>query len=87
MYAVQKVGKYDVDFEGYQYENGVPFRMVVILEYDKNDKEIGKKAYYFCATKEYIIPKLDSEKEVDEVFSYPDNTKFRCERKTIFHVV
>ena len=85
--GVQEVGKYNVSFEGYAYESGVPFQMVIIFKFDKNNKQIGKKAYYFYTAKDYIVPRLNSEKEVDEVFSYPDNTRFRCERKTIFHVI
>lgn len=43
MYDMKHVGKYNVDFAGETYDEGVPYDTVIIEEFDRYNKPTGIK--------------------------------------------
>lgn len=47
MYDMKHVGKYNVDFAGETYDEGVPYDTVIIEEFDRYNKPTGIKNVLF----------------------------------------
>lgn len=88
MYGIKQIGKYNVDYEGLSYEGNIPYHMVIIEEFDQDDKPIGnRKTFYFrrnrTTTERYIMPNLSTEEAIDKWMLYPNYSKFQLYRKTV----
>lgn len=70
---VEEIGKYNVDYAGAAYDNGgTKYAMVVISEFTA-DKETARKVFYFLGA----APKFHNEKEIDEIFLFPNYSKLK----------
>lgn len=88
MYDMKHVGKYNVDFAGETYDEGVPYDTVIIEEFDRLNKPTGiKKTFYFrrnrTAAEQYIMPDLSTEEKVDYWMEYPSYSKFQMYKTII----
>lgn len=82
MYDMKHVGKYNVDFAGETYDEGIPYDTVIIEEFDRLNKPTGiKKVFYFrrnrTAAERYVMPDLSTEEKVDEWMGFKNYTKFQ----------
>lgn len=70
---VEEIGKYNIDYEGAAYDDdGTKYDMVAILKFVA-DKEAARKVFYFLGT----APKFHNEKEIDEIFLFPNYSKLK----------
>ena len=92
MYGIKQIGKYNVDYAGLSYDGKTPYHMVIIEEFDQNDKPTGnRKTFYFRGNRtmaeRYIMPDLSTEEAIDEWMRYPSYSKFKLYRKTVIEKV
>ena len=88
MYDMTHIGKYNVDFAGETYDEGIPYDTVIIEEFDRLNKPTGiKKVFYFrrnrTAAEKYIMPDLSTEEKVDYWMEYPSYSKFQMYKTII----
>ena len=88
MYGIKQVGKYNVYYAGLSYDKDIPYNMVIIEAFDRNDKPNGnRKTFYFrrnrTMTERYIMPDLNTEEALDKWMIYPNHSKFQLYRKTV----
>lgn len=52
MCRVMQIGKYNVEYAGLSYDNEIPYSMVIIHTFDKDDMPTGQKQvlYFQCPT-------------------------------------
>lgn len=82
MCRVMHIGKYNVEYAGLSYDNGIPYSMVIIHTFDKNDKPTEQKqVLYFrrnrTMTENYIMPDLSTEEKISGWMGFKSNTKFQ----------
>lgn len=82
MYDMRHIGKYNVDYAGLSYDEGIPYQLVIIEEFNKLNKPTGnKKSLYFrcnrTAAEKYVMPDLGTEEKVDEWMGFKNYTKFQ----------
>ena len=92
MYDMKHVGKYNVDYAGLSYDEGVPYQLVIIEEFNKLNKPTGnKKSLHFrcnrTAAEKYVMPDLSTEEKVDYWMVYPNHSKFRLSTRVIIERV
>ena len=92
MYDMKHVGKYNVDFAGETYDEGIPYDTVIIEEFARLNKPTGiKKVFYFrrnrTAAERYVMPDLSTEEKVDYWMVYPNHSKFRLSTRVIIERV
>lgn len=92
MCGVKQIGKYNVDYAGFVYDNNISYHMVIVDEFDENDKPTGvRKTFYFRSnsdtTEEYIMPDLSTEEKVDYWMEYPNHSKFQIYKTVIIERV
>lgn len=82
MYGVIEVGKYNVSYEGFIYDGKIPYKMVIIQEFE-GYVPVGKsKTLYFrVQVGKYIVPIIKTEKEVEELLKYKNNQKLQVYKK------
>lgn len=74
-----EMGKYDIEIYGDGLKEYEGYYMVVIVEYDKQDKQVGEDhVYYFKAnSKDIVISYL--ERNIDYTLKYRDYAKWVLE--------
>lgn len=77
---VYEVGKYNVSFEGIIYDGKTPYELVIIQEFDGNAPIHGGKKVLYIRNgiydgSEYIIPKFETEHDVERLLTYPNNAR------------
>ena len=92
MYDMRHIGKYNVDYAGLSYDEGIPYQLVIIEEFDEHNKPTGniKSLYFRCnrtAAEKYVMPDLSTEEKVDYWMKYPNHSKFRLSNKTIIEKI
>lgn len=92
MYGIKKIGKYNVDFEGLEYDGKIPYEMVIIEEFNENTPVKGsKKTLYFRQNigieRRYIIPEFTNEKSVEIWLQYRNNAKIQIYNKIVVEEV
>lgn len=68
---MEQIGRFNVDRAGDAYDKGVRFKMVIISEFDKNDKEIVRKTFYCLGD----TSPLQTEAQVAQLMHHPNNSK------------
>ena len=71
--ATKIIGKYNVDSCGAAYDGKIKYQMVIISEFDSNDKEINRSTYYFLCGKDLITPEFKTEADVEKITKYYRN--------------
>lgn len=92
MYGIQRIGKYNVDYAGSIYDKNIPYHMVIIEEFDRDDKPTGKrKTFYFRENRanrktecKYLCPQFSTESEITNLMSYPEYSRFRIYKQVVF---
>ena len=78
-----EVGNYNVNFCGTIEDkyNKAKYEMVMFEKFDGDSYiEDSKLVLYFLDSKGYVIPKLDTVKQVERFYKlYPNNSKIKCE--------
>lgn len=72
------VGKYNVDYCGAAYDGKTKYEMVIISEFDESNgkcKEVSRNTFYFLRGKDLIVPKFNTEAEVEEITNYYRNNE------------
>lgn len=92
MYGIKEVGKYNVDFEGLIYDGKIPYQMIIFEEFNGDTPIKGsRKTLYFRDDigfkNEYIIPKFETESEVEKYLHYRNNTKLKLYNKLVVETV
>lgn len=92
MYDMKHVGKYNVDFAGETYDEGVPYDTVIIEEFDRYNKPTGiKKTFYFrrnrTTTEQYIMPDLSTEEKISQWMGFKSRTKFQIFNRRIIEEI
>lgn len=92
MYDMKHVGKYNVDFAGETYDEGVPYDTVIIEEFDRYNKPTGiKKTFYFrrnrTTTEQYIMPDLSTEEKISQWMGFKSHTKFQIFNRRIIEEI
>ena len=82
----RQVGKYNVNYCGLSYDGDTPYELVIIEEFDGEKYVKGsKKELYFRRNKrterEYILPDMRTEKEVEKWLQYKNHTKIVAKMK------
>ena len=67
------VGKYNVDYCGAVYDGKIKYEMVIISEFDSNDREISRSIYYFLCGEDLITPEFQTEADVEKITKYYQN--------------
>lgn len=84
MYSFEMIGRYNVNYYSPSYADG--YYMVTVEEFeseDINSKSIRKKRFYFLGS----LPEFSSESDIDDLMSYPDNSRLRGYSKIVFERV
>ena len=92
MYDMKHVGKYNVDFAGETYDEGVPYDTVIIEEFDRYNKPTGiKKTFYFrrnrTTTEQYIMPDLSTEEKISQWMGFKSHIKFQIFNRRIIEEI
>lgn len=92
MCRVMQIGKYNVDYAGLAYDNGIPYSMVIIHTFDKDDMPTGQKqVLYFrrnrTMTENYIMPDLSTEEKISQWMGFKSCTKFQIFNYRIIETV
>ena len=73
------IGKYNVDYCGNAWDGKTKYVMVIISEFDSNDKEIDRNIYYFLCGKDLITPEFKTEADVEAITKhYRSNAKIKA---------
>lgn len=79
---MKQVGRFDVEDVGIIYDGDIPYKMIILTEFDKNDKEIDRRVFYFRISHkhdEFVIPNFSSEEYISKWFvRYKNYSKFEC---------
>ena len=67
------IGKYNVDYCGNVWDGKIKYNMVIISEFDSNDKEISRSIYYFLCGKGLTTPEFKTEADVEKITKYYRN--------------
>jgi len=67
------IGKYNVDYCGAAYDGKIKYEMVIISEFDSNDREINRSIYYFLCGKGLTTPEFKTEADVEKITQYYRN--------------
>ena len=80
-----EVGCYNVSFCGIIAEtNGKnrKYQMVIIEKFDGNNYiENSKRVLYFLESKETVVPKFETKKQINKFYNYKNNSKIKCEHE------
>lgn len=77
-----QVGKYNVDFAGEIYDKETCYQMVIISEWDKNNKLVGKqKTFYFLCVNCSILDCFNTESEIKQIFKQKEYSRFSISTK------
>ena len=92
MCGVMQIGKYNVEYAGLSYDNGIPYSMVIIHTFDKNDKPTGQKqVLYFrrnrTMAENYIMPDLSTEEKISQWMGFKSHTKFQIFNRRIIEEI
>lgn len=92
MYDMRHIGKYNVDFAGETYDEGIPYDTVIIEEFDRLNKPTGiKKTFYFrrnkTTTEQYIMPDLSTEEKISQCMGFKSHTKFQIFNRRIIEEI
>lgn len=87
---VKQIGKYNVDFAGLVYDEGIPYQMVSIFEFDGNkpvNEGRPKKTLYFRQDKGDILPDLRTEEDVEKLLRYRNHEKIHIYNNRVVEIV
>lgn len=79
-----QINQYNVDIYGDGLKEYEGFYMVVIVEFDENDKQLEQKTFYF---KSETIKLLEDylKQNVNDIFQYRNCAKWQLEAKILAH--
>lgn len=69
------VGKYNVDYCGNVWDGKTKYNMVIISEFDRDEKEVNRNTYYFLCGKGLIAPEFKTEADVEKITKYYRNNE------------
>lgn len=79
-----QINQYNVDIYGDRLKEYGGFYMVVIVEFDENDKPLEQKSFYFKSNSLKILEDYLKE-NVDDIFQYRNCAKWQLEAKILAH--
>lgn len=73
---IKMIGKFNVDYEGRSYDGNQVYEIVIISEFDRADKEIARKVFYFKDRR----PDFRTVEQVENIFyKFPNYAKLSIE--------
>ena len=72
---VEQIGKYNVNYAGYSFDGSTEYALLIISEFDANDKEVDRRTLYIAGD----APKLKTEEQIAIFMQYPNYTKLLYE--------
>lgn len=88
--GVRTVGRFNIDYQGYIYDKGIPYERVTVIEFDANNKPVfpeveDNKTFYFNMHDENsVIPFFDTEEEVEEFLK--NNAKLSASNEVVIRL-
>lgn len=79
-----QINKYNVDIYGDGLKEYEGFYMVVIVEFDENNKQLEQKTFYFKSESLRLLEDYIKE-NVDDIFQYRNNAKWQLEARILAH--
>lgn len=86
--GMKTIGRFNVDYCGAAWNGSTKYEMVIISEFDNNDKEIRRYTYYFLRGDGLIIPDFKTEAEVKDILrNYSNNARIKAKQTFITEAV